>query len=172
MIRLLRLTSLAVACGLILGLTVTAQDPPKKDGNPDPGKKDPRGFEGKGKGGFDGRGKGGLPGRPGGPGGFPGTPDGFPGFGRMAPAKPGTVLSPAIQDFLKISAEQKKELDELQKMVDERLAKILTADQLKQLKEMGERGPGGFGRPGFGGPGGPGGPGIPGGPFPPRKKDN
>ncbi|MSR55308.1 MAG: EF-hand domain-containing protein, partial [Gemmataceae bacterium] len=65
------------------------------------------------------------------------------------------------------TADQKKELEALQKMVDEKLTKILSEDQQKQLKEMGERGPGGFGRPGGGLPGG-----RPGAGNPPPKKDN
>ena len=106
-----------------------------------------------------GRGGGGPGGR--GPGG------GGPGaFGR--PAQPGQILPPPLQDSLKLTSEQKKELDQLQKEVDSRLAKLLTDEQNKQLKEMrdgfgrGPGGPGGFGggRGGFGrGPGGRGGPG-------------
>jgi hypothetical protein len=38
--------------------------------------------------------------------------------------------------LLKITPEQKKVAEELQKEADERLAKILTADQAKQLKEI------------------------------------
>jgi outer membrane protein assembly factor BamB len=54
---------------------------------------------------------------------------------------------------LKVTAEQQKQLDVLQKVVDDRLAKLLTDEQKKQLQEMregpGRGGPGGFG--GFGG---------------------
>jgi Spy/CpxP family protein refolding chaperone len=46
---------------------------------------------------------------------------------------------------LNLTAEQRKQLDELQKDVDTKLGKILTAEQKKQLEEM---------RPGIG-PGGP-----------------
>jgi len=56
-----------------------------------------------------------------------------------------------LQDQLKLSAEQKKQLAELQRDVDGRLDKLLTDEQRKQLKEMRDRGPGGPG--GFGGPG-------------------
>jgi hypothetical protein len=120
----------------------------------------PDGF-GKGK-----RGKGGppvdddgpLPGGPGGrgPGGFGGhAPGGLP--------RPGQVLPPFLQDRLELSAEQKKQLESLQKEVYARLDKILTAAQKKQLKEIregfgpGGRGPGGRGSGGSGGrgPGGP-----------------
>jgi Spy/CpxP family protein refolding chaperone len=98
------------------------------------------GFPG-GPGGF---GAGGFPGGPGGPGGF-GPPGGFP--------QPGQVLSERLQDTLKLTADQKKQLEELQKDVDGKLDKILTDDQKKQLKDMRDRRPGGAG-----GPGGPGGP--------------
>jgi Spy/CpxP family protein refolding chaperone len=108
-----------------------------------------------GRGGFDGPGGGG----PGGRGGFGGPP------------QPGQVMPAFLQDVLGLTAEQKKQLEVLQKEVDDKLAKILTEEQKKQLKEM----PQGFGRGGFGGPpGGPGGPGEnaggPGGPGggPPR----
>jgi hypothetical protein len=105
-------------------------------------------------GGFDGgpggRGPGGPRGRgPGGPGG-PGR-DGPGGFG--GPPQPGQVLPPFLQESLKLSAEQKKQIEELQKDIDGRLAKILTDDQKKQLKELRDRGPGGFGPPGGRGPG-------------------
>jgi Spy/CpxP family protein refolding chaperone len=52
--------------------------------------------------------------------------------------------------MLHLNDTQKKQLDELQKEVDTKLEKILTADQKEQLKQMRDRGPGG--------PGGPGGP--------------
>src|SRR5262245_61929982 len=97
------------------------------------------GFGGPGKGGpggFGGRGKGGK----GGPGGF-GGPGGPGGFG--APPRPGQILPPFLADRLELTAEQKKDLDALQKEVDAKLAKILTAEQKKQLEEM---------RGGFGGP--------------------
>jgi hypothetical protein len=84
------------------------------------------------------------------PGGFPGAPE---------PPKPGQVLPTFVQERLNLSAEQKKQLEEVQKEVDARLDKILTAEQKKQLAEV--RNPfggpgGGFGGPGggFGGPGG------------------
>jgi outer membrane protein assembly factor BamB len=84
----------------------------------------------------------------------PGGRGGFGGF-----PQPGQVMSPAIQDQLKLSADQKKQLSELQKEDDSKLAKILTEEQNKQLsdmRQMATRGPGGFGR-GGGGRGGPGG---------------
>ena len=102
----------------------------------------------------------------GGPGGRAPVRFGPGGFG--PPPRPGQVLPPFLQGMLKLTAGQKKELEKLQKEVDARLAKILTAEQKKQLGEMGRGfgrgGPGGRGR---GGPGGPGGP-PPGGPPPER----
>jgi Spy/CpxP family protein refolding chaperone len=101
-----------------------------------------------GGGGPGGRGPGGPGGGgPGGPGG--GGPGGRgPGaFG--GPPQPGQVLPTFLQDSLQLTAEQKKELEDLQKDVDGKLAKILTDEQKKQLKEMQQRGPGGRG------PGGP-----------------
>jgi len=90
-------------------------------------------------------------------------PAGPPG-GRFEVPKPGDVLPGGVQQRLKMTAEQKKELTEFQKDVDAKLGKILTAEQKKSLQEMRDRpfgppgplgGPGGF--PGFGPPGGMGG---------------
>lgn len=137
-----------------------------------------RGGPGDGPGGFGGpggRGPGagqgpGGPGGRGGPGGGgPGGQGGPGGFG--GPPQPGVILPARLQDMLKLTADQKKQLDDLQKDVDSKLAKILTGDQKNQLKNLrdngpGGRGPGGPGGPGGRGPGGPGGggPGGPGGP--------
>ncbi len=87
-------------------------------------------------------------------GGF-GPPGGF-GFG---PPPPGQIMPGFTQTALKISADQKKKIEELQKEVDAKLAKILTEDQLDQWKKMGK------GFPGFGPPGGNGFAGGPGGLF-------
>jgi hypothetical protein len=99
-----------------------------------------------GQGGPGGGGRGGL-GGPGGPG----------GFGVASP--PGQVMSSSAQDALRLNADQKRRMEELQKEVDSQLDKILTDEQKRQLKEMqqgaGRGGPGG-GR-GRGGPGGEGG---------------
>jgi hypothetical protein len=99
----------------------------------------------------------GPPGGPGGPpGGGPGGPPGRFGSGAFGPPAPGQLLPPFLQERLKLTAEQKKQLEELQKEVEGKLDKILTEEQRKQFKEMrrgfGPRGPGG-GPPG-GGPGG------------------
>jgi hypothetical protein len=107
-------------------------------------------------------------GPPDGPDGGPpgGGPGGGPRSGRGGPPQPGQVLPPFLQEALKLSSDQKQQLAQLQKEVDDRLAKILTADQKKQLKQMrpgfGRGGPGGRGGPNDG-PGGPDG-GRPGGP--------
>ncbi len=102
-------------------------------------------------------------------------PAGGPGFGGpggmfMRLPNPGEVLPGPLQDMLRLTGAQKKELEALQKEVDAKLDKLLTADQRKQVKEMRERGPSGPGGPG--GPAmipfGPGGPGGPGGPPPGR----
>jgi hypothetical protein len=101
------------------------------------------------------------------PGGFgpPGGGPGGPGGPMMAPPRPGEILPLFLQRALNLTPEQKAQLDELQKDVDSRLAKILTDAQKKTLDQMRRRGPGGPG--GFGPPGrrrpGPG----PGGPPPP-----
>jgi Spy/CpxP family protein refolding chaperone len=83
-----------------------------------------------------------------------GPPGGPPG-----PPQPGQVLPGFLQEAMKLTAEQKKQVEEIQKEVDARLAKILTPEQKKMMQEM----PGPFGFPG--GPGAPGGGGF--GPFGP-----
>lgn len=129
----------------------------------------PGGKPGAGPGGFPGgkpgAGPGGFPGgKPGGPGGFPGGgPGGFPGgrpgagpggFGMQLP-RPGEILPSFLQETLKLTDKQKKEITDLQKEVDGKVEKILTDDQKAQFKKLREAGPGGFpgGFPG-GGPGG------------------
>jgi spore coat protein CotH len=92
---------------------------------------------------------------------------GGPGGGMMTirMSRPGEILAAPLQDMLGLTADQKKQVEALQRETEEKLAKILTADQNKQVKEMRDRGPGGFVFPG-GGPGGPGGFGPKGGPPP------
>ena len=71
---------------------------------------------------------------------------------RGGPPMPGQILPPFLQEQLKLTDDQKKQLDALQKDLDAKLDKLLTDDQKKMLKEMRERGPG---RPGGDrGPGG------------------
>jgi hypothetical protein len=101
----------------------------------------------KGFGGPGGKGPGGL----GGPGG-----KGFGGFG--LPPAPGQVLPLFIRDQLNLSADQKRQIEDLQKDVDSAIQKILTDTQKKRLQEMRDRGPGGFGPPGGKGPPPPDGP--------------
>jgi hypothetical protein len=93
---------------------------------------------------------------------FGGGPPGFGGPGG-GPPRPGEILPPFLRQRLQLTADQEKQIAELQRDVDARLEKILSAVQVQQLQEMRERGPGGFGPPGrFGAPGGL--PGAPGGP--------
>jgi EF hand len=123
------------------------------------------GLRGGGPGGFgpDGGGPGGD-----GPPGF-GPPGGGPGGRGMGRPQPGEILPRFLRDRLELSAQQEKQIQELQKEVDAKLGKILTDDQKQQLKEMRERGPGGFGPPGGrGGPPG-GGEGFP--PPPPDQSE-
>jgi hypothetical protein len=81
-------------------------------------------------------------------------PPGPGGFGALP--QPGQIMSPTMQARLKLTADQKKDMEALQKDADARLDKLLTDEQKKQLKEarqgFARGGPGGFG-PG-GGPGG------------------
>jgi hypothetical protein len=88
-------------------------------------------------------------GGPGGPGGFgPGGPGGF-GPGGFGPRPPiGQVLPVFVQEQLKLTDAQKKDLEALQKDVDAKIEKLLTDDQKKAYKELKERGPGGPGGPG------------------------
>ena len=108
------------------------------------------------------------PARRGGPGGF--GPGGFgppPGGGPPGGGfRPGEVLPQMFQSRLNLSAEQKTQIEALQKDVDARLDKIFNDEQKAQWKAMRSRGPGGPGRGGPGGRRGPGGPGGggPGGP--------
>jgi hypothetical protein len=90
------------------------------------------------------------PGGPGGPGG---------------PPEITQVLPKSIRDALKLSAEQEKQLGEIQKQAEAKLDAVLKEEQKKQFKEMQDmmkmfagggpgRGPGGPGGPGRGAPGG------------------
>jgi Spy/CpxP family protein refolding chaperone len=76
-----------------------------------------------------------------------------------SPPQPGQLMSPTLQARLKLTADQRKSIQALQKDADVLLGKIFTDEQKKQLKELQAN----VGRGGPGGPrGGPGGP--PGGP--------
>jgi Spy/CpxP family protein refolding chaperone len=101
-----------------------------------------------------------------------GPPKGFP----FPMPGPGEILPGFLQDQLRLTAEQKKKLEEMQKDVEANLGKLLTAEQKKTLDDMrqgkggpGKGGPGGFGGGPGGFGGGPGGGppgGVPGGPMP------
>jgi hypothetical protein len=84
------------------------------------------------------------------PGGGPGGPP--MGLGMGGPPRPGEILPAMIRQRLNLTAKQQRQVADLQKEVDAKLAEILTAEQRNQLKTMRDRGPGGFGPPG--GPGG------------------
>jgi poly(3-hydroxybutyrate) depolymerase len=61
------------------------------------------------------------------------------GAGRGGVATPpGTVLSPRVQDTLKLTDEQKKKVEALQKEADAGLQKLLTEEQNRQLKALRE----------------------------------
>jgi hypothetical protein len=84
-----------------------------------------------------------------GKGGF-GPAGGFgpPGKGGFGPPPTGQVLPSFVQDQLKLTDDQKKELQEFQKEVSGKIDKLLTDEQRKQLKEPPKGpGPGGFGPP-------------------------
>jgi hypothetical protein len=81
-----------------------------------------------------------------------GPPPAVPVLGGVGGPHPGKILSPPQQEALKLSPEQKKRLEEIQKEIDAKLAKLLTDEQKKRLMEM-QQGPvrvvpGGPGRPG------------------------
>jgi hypothetical protein len=80
-------------------------------------------------------------------------------FGPPPPPRPGEVLSRMFQERLRLTNDQKTQLEALQKEVDARLDKILNDEQRAELKAIRERGPRGFGPPGGRGPRRGGGPG-------------
>jgi hypothetical protein len=82
-----------------------------------------------------------------------------PQGGSAGNTPPGQIMALAVQTRLKLTSEQRKELQKLQKEADGTLAKLLTDEQKKELKQLaanpGRGGPGGFvmtGPPGGGGP--------------------
>jgi Spy/CpxP family protein refolding chaperone len=83
-----------------------------------------------------------------GKGGFPGGPGGF----GMRP-QPGQILPSFIQDRLKLTDDQKKQVADLQKDVDSKIDKLLTDEQRAEFKKIKEQGPGFGGGPGGGGRG-------------------
>jgi hypothetical protein len=69
--------------------------------------------------------------------GFAGPPPSIPSRdGPGGSAQPGKIFSPSQQDKLKLSVEQKKRLEEMQKELDSRLALLLTQEQKNQLRSM------------------------------------
>jgi hypothetical protein len=67
-------------------------------------------------------------------------------------APPGKIFSPSQQATLKLSDEQKKRLEEIQKEIDTRLATLLTEEQKRQLQVMQQGSPAGPVMAGRGGP--------------------
>lgn len=75
-----------------------------------------------------------------------GPPGGGPPPG--PPPRVGDVMPGQVQDRLKLTADQKKRMAELQKEVEEKMQKILTAEQLAEWKKIRDARPGfGPGRP-------------------------
>jgi len=104
---------------------------------------------------LDGKSKGMIPagfgfGPPGGgPGGFGGPPGG------MRPPRPGEVLPDPLRGALRLTEEQRKKFDELQREIDGKVEQLLTEDQRAMLRRIREGRPPGGGPPGKGpGPGG------------------
>jgi len=81
--------------------------------------------------------------------GQPGSPPAAPPFGAA-----GRILSSAQQDALKLSPEQRKRLEEIQKDIDAKVETLLTDEQKKQLVAMRQAAPDGRGGPGDDPPGG------------------
>src|SRR5262249_30624853 len=72
-------------------------------------------------------------------------PGNFGGGGPGAPPPPNQVLASFMQDMMGLTAEQKKQIDALQKSVDETLEKVLTDEQKKTLRARNAPGPAGPG---------------------------
>jgi hypothetical protein len=64
------------------------------------------------------------------------------GPGQFGPPPLGQILPAPVQEQLKLTDAQKKDLDAMQKDVDAKLDKLLTDEQKKIFKQMKERGPG------------------------------
>jgi spore coat protein CotH len=102
---------------------------------------------------LDGKSKGTIPagfgfGPP--PGGFGGPPGG------MRPPRPGEVLSEPLRGALRLTEEQRKKFDELQRDTDGKIDQLLSEEQRAMFRRMREGRPGGFpgGPPPGKGPGG------------------
>src|SRR5262249_54934662 len=83
-----------------------------------------------------------------------GPPQGNPGRGNVG-GQPGKIFSPAQQDVLKLSPEQRKRIEEIQKEIDTTVETLLTEDQKEQLQSMRQVPTGGGGPAGPARPGGP-----------------
>src|SRR5439155_15235180 len=100
-----------------------------------------------------------MKGTRGGFGGGPPSPGGAPpggGFGRGGPGgppQPGQLMPSFLQDNLKMTLEQKKQLEQHQKEINVKLEQLLTDEQKKQLKQPEGGGPGGRGGADFAQPG-------------------
>jgi hypothetical protein len=93
---------------------------------------------------LDGKSKGTIPagfgfGPP--PGGFGGPPGG------MRPPRPGEVLSEPLRGALRLTEEQRKKFDELQRDTDGKIDQLLSEEQRAMFRRMREGRPGGFGTP-------------------------
>ena len=73
-------------------------------------------------------------------------PDRFgpPGFGRSdepgqfgGPPRPGQILPNFMKQSLRLDAEQEASIEQLQKLVDEKLREILTPQQMQRFNRMG-----------------------------------
>jgi hypothetical protein len=82
-----------------------------------------------------------------------GPPPGNPGAGNSVASQPGKILSPAQQDTLKLSPEQRKRIEQIQKDIDAKLDTLLTEEQKKELQALRRPSPP-AGGPGNGPPGG------------------
>jgi len=65
-----------------------------------------------------------------------GPGQGNPAAGNPSGPQPGRILSPAQQDTLKLSPEQRKRMEEIQKEIDAKLETLLTEEQKRQLQGM------------------------------------
>src|SRR5262249_6288806 len=74
------------------------------------------------------------------------------GFGGLP--QPGQLIATSVQDKMKLTDDQKKQLADLQKEADEKIDGLLKEDQKKQFKQMKDLAKGFAGPPGGGPPGG------------------
>jgi hypothetical protein len=96
--------------------------------------------------------------------GGPGGPGGPGGFNMFGPPQIGKLLPSLVMDQMKLSDEQKKQIEAIEKDAQAKLEQVFNEEQRKQFAELQRNPLGAFGGPGgpgggfaFGGPGGPGG---------------